>query len=191
MKFETCLECGGKIGKYGKTFCSSRCAALYNNRNSEKLKVVRRGPLPKVKRNKNCVWCGAELKKSSRKFCSRKCQVDYYANKTMEDWRSGKISGTSMKGLSVSIRNQLIKENNYSCSKCNWNGFNTHTNSSPLEINHIDGNAYNNNPKNIEVLCPNCHSLTKNHSGANRGNGRRIYLRKYYIRKPNGNIISG
>ena len=31
-----------------------------------------------------------------------------------------------------------------------------------LEIHHIDGNVYNNDISNLQVLCPNCHSLTEN-----------------------------
>lgn len=29
-----------------------------------------------------------------------------------------------------------------------------------LEIHHIDGNRTNNNPENLQLLCPNCHSYT-------------------------------
>lgn len=31
-----------------------------------------------------------------------------------------------------------------------------------LEIHHINGNPYDNNQENLEILCPNCHSLTPN-----------------------------
>lgn len=33
-----------------------------------------------------------------------------------------------------------------------------------LELHHIDGNHYNNDISNLKILCPNCHSLTPNHS---------------------------
>ena len=36
----------------------------------------------------------------------------------------------------------------------------------PLEIHHIDGNHYNNDFSNLSLLCPNCHSLEENNSGA-------------------------
>lgn len=39
----------------------------------------------------------------------------------------------------------------------------------PLELNHIDGNHCNNNLTNLELLCPNCHALTDNYRGKNRG----------------------
>ena len=42
----------------------------------------------------------------------------------------------------------------------------------PLEIHHKDGNYLNNNEDNLELLCPNCHSLTNTYKAANKGNGR-------------------
>lgn len=36
---------------------------------------------------------------------------------------------------------------------------------SPLELHHIDGNRFNNMLDNLQILCPNCHSQTPNHSG--------------------------
>lgn len=38
----------------------------------------------------------------------------------------------------------------------------------PLELHHIDGNHINNNLENIQILCPNCHSLTHNYRGKNK-----------------------
>ncbi len=34
--------------------------------------------------------------------------------------------------------------------------------------------------KNLTLLCPNCHSLTKTYKGANKGGGR-TYRKKYYL----------
>jgi len=35
----------------------------------------------------------------------------------------------------------------------------------PLELHHIDGDRFNNELSNLQILCPNCHSQTPNHSG--------------------------
>ena len=39
----------------------------------------------------------------------------------------------------------------------------------PLELHHKDGNHFNNNLDNLEILCPNCHALQPGNSGANIG----------------------
>ena len=36
----------------------------------------------------------------------------------------------------------------------------------PLELHHKDGNHYNNDFENLQILCPNCHALQENNSGA-------------------------
>lgn len=43
------------------------------------------------------------------------------------------------------------------CGATNWMG-----ELLPLEIHHIDGNRCNNELSNLQILCPNCHSLTTN-----------------------------
>jgi predicted nucleic-acid-binding Zn-ribbon protein len=42
-----------------------------------------------------------------------------------------------------------------------------------LIVNHKDGDAGNNLPINVELLCPNCDSQSEFFSGRNRGNGRK------------------
>ena len=43
-----------------------------------------------------------------------------------------------------------------------------------LEIDHTDGNAYNNVPSNLRLICPNCHSQTSTYKNRNKGNGRKL-----------------
>jgi Zn finger protein HypA/HybF involved in hydrogenase expression len=58
------------------------------------------------------------------------------------------------------LRKRLIRENIFEakCSNCNlkeWLGLPI-----PLELEHIDGDRYNNRLENLKLLCPNCHALT-------------------------------
>lgn len=58
----------------------------------------------------------------------------------------------------TNIRKRLLKERGEICEECElteWRG-------KPLsfEVDHIDGNNQNNNPDNLKILCPNCHSQT-------------------------------
>ena len=53
------------------------------------------------------------------------------------------------------------------CEKCGiseWFGIKL-----PLELHHKDGNHHNNQLENLEILCPNCHSIQEGNSGANIG----------------------
>lgn len=53
----------------------------------------------------------------------------------------------------------------YKCERCgisSWNG-----ESISLELNHIDGNNSNHELKNLELLCPNCHSQTPTYRSKN------------------------
>lgn len=94
-----------------------------------------------------------------------------------QGWRSGKhvpkrniheyLSNKVPIG-SYRLRNRLIKEKmiENKCQQCNltsWLG-----KSISLELHHIDGNVLNNNLNNLELLCPNCHSLTSNHRRSKR-----------------------
>lgn len=61
------------------------------------------------------------------------------------------------------LRDKLIREGirEKKCERCNlttWLGEEIN-----LELHHIDGNHYNNNFDNLQILCPNCHSLTQNY----------------------------
>ena len=44
-----------------------------------------------------------------------------------------------------------------------------------LELHHIDGNHYNNDFSNLQILCPNCHSLTQNYRNKNISQKVKIY----------------
>jgi hypothetical protein len=38
----------------------------------------------------------------------------------------------------------------------------------PLELDHINGDRFDNRLNNLQILCPNCHSLQPTHRGLNR-----------------------
>ena len=43
-----------------------------------------------------------------------------------------------------------------------------------LEVHHIDGDSLNNELNNLQLLCPNCHSLTASFRGRNINSGHKI-----------------
>jgi predicted restriction endonuclease len=111
-----------------------------------------------------------------RSFCSNNCQHDFEYKEFIRAWKEGKVDGgigKSWINVSKHIRRYLFEKYNSKCSRCGWGEVNPYTNTIPLELEHIDGNAENNVEENLTLLCPNCHSLTQTYKGANKGNGRR------------------
>jgi hypothetical protein len=126
-----------------------------------------------------CLNCGAEFNGGSgRKFCSNGCQQQYQYRTYIEGWRNGDHDGLSGEyGISRHIRRYLFEKNGCRCEMCGWGERNLFTGNVPLEVHHIDGDYTNNREENLQLLCPNCHSLTdtfKNHNGNGR-KGRKKY----------------
>ena len=64
--------------------------------------------------------------------------------------------------IKTSERQELIKKRGCKCEVCGlteWLG-----KPIKLEVHHIDGNRQNDDESNLQVMCPNCHSFTENHS---------------------------
>ena len=124
-----------------------------------------------------CLYCGKEIdSKTVRKYCNNKCQSNKQQLDWEEKWFRGEVSGNNNSNycqIRDRVRTYLFRVNDNKCSICGWGEMNPFTNKIPLEVDHIDGDPYNTVPDNLRLICPNCHSLTKNYRGANRGNGRK------------------
>lgn len=122
----------------------------------------------------NCLNCNKEIKRKGKKYCNNTCQKEYEYKTYIDNWLSGIESGTRGKDqISLHVRRYLFEINNNSCQACGWNKINPTSNKSPLEIHHKDGDYKNNSFENLQLLCPNCHSLTETYKALNVGNGRR------------------
>ena len=126
-----------------------------------------------AKRSASCLNCRNELN-HKREYCSIRC-FHIHRNKTrIENWLEGRWNGAGINGeLSRTIRQHLLRQTKFKCSKCSWGEINPKSGLSGLTINHKDGNPVNHSHENLEVLCPNCHSLTPNYGALNLGNGRK------------------
>jgi hypothetical protein len=73
---------------------------------------------------------------------------------------------------SFNLKNRLVKEGVFIwiCTSCKQTEWMDHP--IPLELDHIDGNHYNNNLNNLRLLCPNCHAMTPTHAGKNKGKAK-------------------
>ena len=128
---------------------------------------------------KVCLNCGKNLV-GNKKYCNNKCQVNHQHKEWINRWKQGLESGLKgAYGISKHLKRYLFEKFNNRCCKCGWGETNPYSQTIPLEIDHIDGDYSNNNEKNLQLLCPNCHSLTSTYKGANKGQGRKD-RKKYY-----------
>jgi len=112
-----------------------------------------------------CIHCGI-VKLSSGPYCSVRCQHDNQFLNRFEKWLAGNQE-SSRKWL----RKALSHLYGYCCSVCSvseWFG-----RPLVLEVDHINGDPYDDSISNLRLLCPNCHSQTPHFKGANKGRGRK------------------
>lgn len=163
-----CKECNKELlGKYQTIFCSNSCAASFNNRKRPK-KVIQ-------KLNK-CLNCNNIVKRETAIYCSNKCQQSYVRNTIFECIEK---NIPNEKITTRKCKRYLIHKYGEKCMKCGWSIRHKVTNKVPIELNHIDGNSENNKISNLELLCPNCHSLTETFKALNVGNGRHKRRERY------------
>lgn len=120
-----------------------------------------------------CLYCHKICNRKNKKYCNNQCQISYERDILIEQWKNGKLAGHTGCRVKNFIRFYLYNKYNNSCGICGWNEKHPITNRPPLEVHHKDGDAMNNKEENLELLCPNCHSLTKNHRNFNKGKGRK------------------
>ena len=178
-----CLHCGKPIpykGHKEKKFCGKSCSASYNNAKRVKEEQTVR----------YCKYCGKVIIRKNgdswkdyrnRKYCCYECYRKDYFYSFIEKWKKGEADGSAPSGgISDTIRKYILDKYHNQCALCGWKKINPYTNMIPLEIHHIDGNSDNNNEDNLILLCPCCHSLTKNYRGGNVSNSKRSKYRKKY-----------
>jgi hypothetical protein len=127
-------------------FCSPNCASQYRSKTK---------PIPES--NVSCAYCGIDfyLKKSRLKrsksglfFCSR-------SHKDLAQRLGGiKEIMPSHYGTAKIPNYREIAKRHYEqvCRSCGWDKY-----PDILEVNHIDFDRSNNDPSNLEFLCPTCH----------------------------------
>lgn len=80
------------------------------------------------------------------------------ANKlTKEDLIAGKTTRHSYSLKKRLIDEDLLKDE---CNKCSWFEKRDGSKYTSCHLHHKDGDENNNQLNNLELLCPNCHSLT-------------------------------
>jgi 5-methylcytosine-specific restriction endonuclease McrA len=132
---------------------------------------------------KLCTECNGPIEYKTRRikmFCNHSCAAKYH-NRLKP--RKSKVVRVTRQDLHLArfisgeidnrptLKRLLIKQRGYSCETCHNDKWQNQP--IPLEVDHINGDASNNRPDNLRLLCPNCHALTPTAKGKNRGNGRK------------------
>ena len=116
-----------------------------------------------------CLFCGVVFiykdTQKQGKYCTNSCQQNFLKQKRIQEWlKNGKLPGRK------TLKEYLIAASGYECSCCGISEW--QNNPLTLEIDHIDGNPYNNLVENLRLICPNCHSQTETYKNKNKGKGR-------------------
>jgi 5-methylcytosine-specific restriction endonuclease McrA len=127
-----------------------------------------------------CIICEKEKKKghsatARNLYCSNLCQGYHRSLENYLLYLDGKISNPSR------VRKYTLESLGNSCSVCGISVWQDKPIS--LELDHVDGNSNNNHPKNLRIICPNCHSQTITYKAKNKGNGRFARMQRYHENK--------
>jgi hypothetical protein len=155
-----CLTCEKQTDN--PKFCSSSCAAKYNNKKHPKRAKEREA------KRKECANCSAGIL-APQKYCSVKCQKDF-------QWKERK--NLIEAGEYPVNKRYLLEVRGHQCEVClttEWQG-----QPIPIEMDHIDGNADNNRIENVRLICPNCHAQTPTYKARNTGKGRHFRRKRYH-----------
>ena len=127
------------------------------------------GPPKITMRLITCINCNKErpiTHPGPNKYCTPVCQNDYqFKHTTLVKFENGEISNRR------TLKRILVRLRGNKCEDCGNLG---EHNGKPLalQLDHKDGNAGNDKPDNVRLLCPNCHSQTDTYTAKNKGNGR-------------------
>lgn len=136
-----------------------------------------------------CLNCGCTTKyHKGKKFCSSKCSSEYLHKKAYENFLKNDNNKYNNGGyIAKNFKDFILKEQNNICLICGQK---------PIWMNkdlvfvldHIDGDASNNNRNNLRLICPNCDSQTNTFKSKTKNSKRRNYFREKIIKNINGGV---
>lgn len=119
-----------------------------------------------------CLNCNNPVSRKPAIYCSLKCQQTYQYKLFVDKWLKREIEGGRDDGITFSrhIKRWLIETHGVKCSICGITEW--MSTAVPLVIDHISGNAQDNHPNNLRLVCGNCNMQLPTFAGGNKGSGR-------------------
>jgi len=138
-----CLICHELFSPKNKSqkLCSHACFGKYGGGKNKK-------PLP------ICELCGKPVKRLRRRFCSRDCKTEWYRGKEVYNYAGGQARDHYASAFWLALA-EKIRERDRVCQHCGK----APKSGTKLHVHHIHPWRYskNDNPDNLQALCPSCH----------------------------------
>ena len=131
-----------------------------------------------IKENQSKAFICRELKCKQETLNSylQKMGIAYSGNPSGKGIKTDTKYKTALEYIKTSnnVKSHILKQklirDGLKEAKCECCGLTTWLNQKiPLELHHKDGNHFNNNLDNLQILCPNCHSIQEGNAGSNVG----------------------
>ncbi len=122
-----------------------------------------------------CTKCGVSSRLSNNNSECKTCRKETIVEKWLSGDNSVTLNRSRSTGLPVDtksfVKRYLISTRGDKCEVCGWDE-KAPGDRSIIQMDHVNGNCFDNRPENLKLLCPNHHAMTETYGSKNRGSGR-------------------